>query len=206
MKLLYVKSFSPKESGLPDIKPNRVYQANEDDDSFILDFGGTPFTIDKTSQTGPRFDADIVEITSENYDTFQYNSEDSKKVLEYLIRPKLDQIARKIEKEHQEVLDQLNNNLKYLASDMPLTAAITDVTTHIIQTMGDKYEVSQEADLSGLMRGSPHSPGFNVGNALKYCKRYLSSGFAKSNNVEDLHKAIHYLLMEVISHPTQNEK
>ena len=42
-----------------------------------------------------------------------------------------------------------------------------------------------------------YGKAFNCGNAAKYLSRYMTEGFPKSNNPDDIKKAIHYLLFEL---------
>ncbi len=51
-----------------------------------------------------------------------------------------------------------------------------------------------------VMFSEEHSTGFNLGNALKYIDRFMTTGFEKSRNPKDLLKAIHYILFELVNH------
>jgi len=82
--------------------------------------------------------------------------------------------------------------------DSAIVTSIGEVVSHVLSTFKDKYEEGEpEVDLYHLMRSSQHGKGFNVGNSLKYNKRYLTSGYGKSGDVKDLYKSVHYLLMEI---------
>lgn len=207
MILVFVKSFTAKEEGLPKLESGTVYDAVVDDDNFIIKLpDGPELTVDRKDQKGPRFDADIVEITKDNYGEFAYTREDASKVMDKFIKPLMINAAKAIEEQQAGLRSHLEQDLETLSHDLEMIEALAGLTSHIIATMGDKYELSSEADITGLMRYSPHSAGFNIGNTLKYCRRYLSTGFDKSRKTEDLFKAIHYLLFEIISSAQANEK
>lgn len=207
MILVFVKSFTAKEEGLPKLEPSAVYEAVSDDDNFIIKLAdGKELIVDKKDQKGPRFDAEIIELTKENYGDFAYTREDASKVMDKFIKPLMINAAKAIEEQQAGLRSHLEQDLETLSHDLEMIEALAGLTSHIVATMADKYELSSEADITGLMRYSPHSAGFNIGNTLKYCRRYLSIGFDKSRNTEDLYKAIHYLLFEVISSTQANEK
>jgi hypothetical protein len=91
-----------------------------------------------------------------------------------------------------------NDLLELDLFDSAIVTCIGDVISHILSTFKDKYETGiPDIDLYNLMRSSQNGKGFNIGNSTKYNKRYLTTGFNKSGNVEDLYKSIHYLLMEI---------
>lgn len=206
MTLVFVKSFTAKEGGLPKLESGAVYDAVVEDDNFIIKLEDGELIVDKNDQKGPRFDAEIVEITKENYGEFAYTREDASKVMDKFIKPLMVNAAKAIEEQQAGLRSHLEQDLETLSHDLEIIEALAGLTSHIVATMGDKYELSSEADITGLMRYSPHSAGFNIGNTLKYCRRYLSTGFDKSRNTEDLYKAIHYLLFEIISSTQANEK
>jgi hypothetical protein len=41
---------------------------------------------------------------------------------------------------------------------------------------------------------------FTLGNAYKYLSRYITEGFAKSGNAQDIYKALHYIYLTVNKH------
>jgi hypothetical protein len=72
---------------------------------------------------------------------------------------------------------------------------IEELKDYIQSTYSDKYE-----DSVIKMREftkSDYGKGFNMGNSLKYHSRYLSKGYDKSNQKQDLFKMIHYILFEL---------
>lgn len=115
-------------------------------------------------------------------------------------------IYKILEKAEESRINEANKANNKVSSDLmeldlydsAIVASIGEVVSHIVSTFKDKYEDGEpEVDLYNLMRSSQHGKGFNVGNSLKYNKRYLTSGYGKSGDVRDLYKSIHYLLMEI---------
>jgi hypothetical protein len=73
-----------------------------------------------------------------------------------------------------------------------------DVITHVWKTYGDKYqsEVTDWLDTKALLL-SKNGKYANIHNASKYIQRYSTTGFEKSENIQDCMKAIHYLIFEI---------
>ena len=63
---------------------------------------------------------------------------------------------------------------------------------------GDKYEKNEIISFKTLRKDEKLGKGFNVGNAAKYCARYLTEGHSKSEIKTDLYKSIHYLIFELM--------
>jgi hypothetical protein len=204
MILVFVKNFVPKDTTVAKIIPDTVYEAEEDDDTYVVRVSPTEnIIVAKEAQNGPRWDADIVKLTKENFEKFKYTQKDASKVLDYFVRPIVEKAAADYESRAMAISTHIQGDLATLGGDIELLEAVAKTLSYIVSTNNDKYEMTSEVDLTGLMRYSHHSTGFNIGNALKYCKRYLSTGFKKSSNPDDLLKAIHYLLFELISEAQQ---
>lgn len=93
-------------------------------------------------------------------------------------------------KEHLDKIQQADN-LMY--------NALASLLQHIASTYSDKYEEAQPmVDNTWLKYGKGSYPaGHNIGQSVNYLKRYLSKGFEKSYNPEDLKKAAHFVLFEI---------
>jgi len=82
-------------------------------------------------------------------------------------------------------------------ADLDMTYSIESLIKYIHQTYYDKYGSETLLDLEDKFIYSPnHGKAVNLFNASKYIERYAGDGFPKSNNRQDLLKAIHYLLFE----------
>lgn len=199
--LVYVKKFKAKKELSAELQEGRVYQAADDGELInIMLEDGNQFLVHKTVQSGDAFDAQIVPITQANHHEFSFTPEDSEKVLKTIITPIIDQARKDFEDKQDKMVDTLMNDIgDLLAVDLEIVEATANVISHIKSTHQDKYEaeIVPALDLYGLMRYSQHGKGFNIGNASKYLKRYLTSGFEKSSNPNDLYKAAHYILLEI---------
>jgi hypothetical protein len=199
--LVYVKKFKAKRELATELEEGRVYQAVEDGELInIMLEDGSQFLVHKTIQSGDAFDADIVPITQANHHEFSLTPEDSETVLKTIISPIIDQARKEFEEKQDKMVDSLMNDIgDLLAVDVEIIEATANVISHIKKTHSDKYEAEMvpAVDLYGLMRYSPHGKGYNIGNASKYLKRYLTNGFEKSSNPQDLYKAAHYILFEI---------
>lgn len=91
------------------------------------------------------------------------------------------------------IMDYFNVTLE---KDKEFHDITIDVLAYLLTTYDDKYQNS-DLDTVGIINSKYHGKGFNVGNAFKYISRYLTEGYDKSNNPQDLMKAIHYLLFEL---------
>jgi hypothetical protein len=81
--------------------------------------------------------------------------------------------------------------------DPRLYDCLVDFARYLKSVYGDKYfRKGIEVDPNVFTVSSKYGKGFNMGNACKYISRYLSEGYEKSSDVEDLMKAIHYLFLE----------
>lgn len=73
---------------------------------------------------------------------------------------------------------------------------INQLRGYIEQTNSDKYSESLLDQLEILMHPA-YGQGAFAYNAVKYLNRYLSRGYQKSNNREDLLKLMHIILFEL---------
>lgn len=199
--LVYVKKFNKKQELTNALVEGKVYEAVDSGElmDITLDKDHN-FLIHKDHQSGDLFDAEVVKITKENSGDFQYSKEDSEKVVEYIIKPIIQEAASEYNTRQDSILDKMNSSMNdLLMFDTEIAETISNVTSYVRSTFDDKYEADEipAVDLYGLMRNSPHGKGFNVGQATAYLKRYLTDGYEKSNNILDLYKAIHYLMFEI---------
>lgn len=95
--------------------------------------------------------------------------------------------------------EAIANLQKIVEADLYMTEALASLLKHIASTYSDKYEEEMPmVDNTWLKYGKGYYPaGHNVGQAVNYLKRYLSSGYQKSYNVEDLKKSAHFILFEI---------
>ncbi len=86
---------------------------------------------------------------------------------------------------------------KIYKKDGEFSIEILNLIDYLSSTYDDKYEdkdvpnFSKDVAMSGSM-----GKGANMFSASKYIKRYMTSGYEKSENPTDLYKAIHYLMFE----------
>jgi hypothetical protein len=209
--LVYVEKFKSKQELADQLEEGRVYPAVDDGELInIMLENGNQFLVHKTVQSGDAFDAKITTITKENQHQFTYTQSDSELVIKELISPIVEKAAKEYQKQQHDMVEDFGDKIADLTiHDPEIVEALADVVTHIHTTYADKYEVDMfpAIDLYGLMRSSPHGKGYNIGNASKYLKRYLTEGFEKSGNPQDIMKAIHYLIFEITRlNNLQNDK
>jgi hypothetical protein len=77
---------------------------------------------------------------------------------------------------------------------------IQDALEHITATYSQHYAGSKY-QATDIIIDSGHGTGFNVGNAMKYLKRY---GKKEGYNRKDLLKAIHYIIIQLHVHDIEN--
>lgn len=77
-----------------------------------------------------------------------------------------------------------------------LDAAILEMQSYILSTIGGKYDNSG-IDTKDLIYSDKHGKSINIFNSMKYLSRYLNDGVDKSNNPNDLLKAVHYIIFEL---------
>lgn len=84
----------------------------------------------------------------------------------------------------------------------PLMAnVLSEVLTYLSSTYGDKYAASPLSTMGVIL--APVGKGFNMGNAAKYISRYITEGYSKSDNPQDVIKALHYCLFELMRRNNQ---
>jgi hypothetical protein len=82
--------------------------------------------------------------------------------------------------------------------DHDMCHALANIISYINGTYGDKYEAAGIASIGHTYTQSKaHGRSFNIVNAIKYLQRYLTDGFKKSNNPNDLLKAVHFIAFEI---------
>lgn len=77
--------------------------------------------------------------------------------------------------------------------------AIEMVVQHIAGTYSDKYEVNEETviDTKKMLYHPTMGKFINVYQVNRYLQRVLSEGKKKSDLINDVYKAIHYLIIDV---------
>jgi len=199
--LVYVEKFKPKRELADQLEEGRVYPAIDDGEliNIILE-NGNQFLVHKTVQSGDAFDAKITTITKENQHQFAYTQSDSELVIKELISPIVEKAAKEYQKQQHEMVEDFGDKIADLTiHDPEIVESLADLVSYIHSTYSDKYEAEMfpAVDLYGLMRSSPHGKGYNIGSASAYLKRYLTQGFEKSSNPQDLFKAAHYIIFEI---------
>jgi hypothetical protein len=83
--------------------------------------------------------------------------------------------------------------------DEKIYDVIEELEAYHEATSQDKY-ASADVQLypSDLFLSDAHGKSINIFNAVKYLSRYLTEGYEKSNNRQDVMKAVHYLLFELV--------
>jgi hypothetical protein len=201
--LVYVKSYKSRKSAPVEPENGRVYLAQDDGEywSLILDEVAT-FTIHKNL---------CERITEQNVASYPFHLEDRELVTSYLstelgIATAVNDIKEEDIKRRDSISDSLG---MILALDGLMGQALEEVLSHVAKSYTDKYEDDgfPLVDIVNLKyNGGIVSSGFNVGNAIKYLKRYLTHGYDKSYNPQDLRKAIQFLLFELVNRQDEETK
>lgn len=83
--------------------------------------------------------------------------------------------------------------------DKEMFKALVHLLLYVGSCYGDKYEKGGMHNFSKEVTQHPDlGKGANLFTTLKYLQRYISTGFAKSGNPEDLMKSMHYILFELM--------
>lgn len=204
MSLLYINKFIAKMSLPAKLKEGKVYKAEIVEGAYLIEHGDLNFLLNGLTTDAEGYYVEAEEITAENRNDFNYTKQDKMLVFSTFDAPKimskLNEADLEMSEEEEKEIDEAFDNLENLHGVDPSTFfTLAKIAKYINSTFEDKYESSAlpEIDLTGLMRHSKGGRYFNCGNAAKYLKRYMTDGFSKSNNPDDLYKAIHYLLMEL---------
>ncbi len=183
---IYIESFVSKKGNFEPI-PSGVYEAEPDRDNCYIIKGpdGQEHALKTGEMDNDYFSCKVSRVASEE-DLKEFVKVQTEKVM-HDIDDTMDQTVELI----QEVV----------YNDITLLEPFKDLLLHIKKTQSDKYEEGANLiDLYGMKYSATRtSSGFNVGNAASYLKRYLTEGFDKSYQTEDLLKAIHFLLFELES-------
>ena len=105
-------------------------------------------------------------------------------------------VAEKFSKISMGEINDLTHKLNTL--DPELVETLRGLLDYLASTYGDKYEKNEIISFKTLRKDEKLGKGFNVGNAAKYCARYLTEGHSKSEIKTDLYKSIHYLIFELM--------
>lgn len=198
-KLIYIKSFTAKQELVAEPVPGRVFAADVINGSLSIELGEVTMMLEEGLTENGNFSCEAVVVTKDNYKSLKLNKSDKKLAEELFNQEKVAKAVSKAEQEFDKRLDEAFESFGELAGNDPfLLLSLAKVAEHVNSTFKDKYQEDNPAmDLTGLMRTSELGLGYNVGSASAYLKRYMTKGFTKSYNPEDLIKAIHYLLFEL---------
>lgn len=198
-KLIYIKSFTAKQELVAEPVPGRVFAADVINGSLSIELGEVTMMLEEGLTENGNFSCEAIVVTKDNYKSLKLNKSDKKLAEELFNQEKVAKAVSKAEQEFEKRLDEAFESFGELAGNDPfLLLSLAKIASHINKTFDEKYgEDNPAVDLQGLMRTSPHGKGFNGGNAAKYIRRYMTDGFSKSNNPEDLLKCAHYLLLEL---------
>lgn len=78
-----------------------------------------------------------------------------------------------------------------------MAQSIDEAIIFIGKTYADKYSKSPIPTKGLIYHHDDKAKGYNMGQAARYISRYLTDGFAKSDNPTDLKKCLHYLFFEL---------
>lgn len=83
--------------------------------------------------------------------------------------------------------------------DPVFAAVLEELIDYLASTYDDKYEDNHTLNYARevYLRHPILGKGANIFTASKYIQRYATEGYPKSNNPQDLKKAIHFLLFEL---------
>jgi hypothetical protein len=115
------------------------------------------------------------------------------------IHEELKKLREQIDKDEKMFITNGHKDLDMLYEhDRGLAVVFCFFLYHVLTTYSDKYnEIMPFVDNTWLKYGEGLIPaGHNVGQAVSYLKRYLSQGYEKSYQRDDLMKAAHFLLIE----------
>ncbi len=95
--------------------------------------------------------------------------------------------------------NRLNDSVKamnvIIDRDKHMAIVLQNLLIYLAKTYDDKYQASPIDTMGMLM--SESGKDYSICNSVKYLSRYLTKGFEKSENPQDLQKAIHYCLFEL---------
>lgn len=97
-------------------------------------------------------------------------------------------------------MEKILENLKLIDLKEPEAFQAIEMTIeHIAKTYSDKYEVKKDTVIdTKLMLYHPIMGKYiNVYQVNRYLQRVLSDGKFKSNLINDVFKAVHYLIIEI---------
>ena len=94
------------------------------------------------------------------------------------------------------ITDDLN---KIALHEPEFAIALAQVVRHFASTYGDKYEAGGSPIVTkDHLYAQDRGKAINLYQCLRYLQRYDTTGFAKSENPADAHKAIHFLMFELV--------
>jgi hypothetical protein len=226
---VYVADFKAKQEMALVLETGRIYEAINDG-SFINIIlpENNQFIVSSNVTDNENFYCNLIAVTAENRATLKELIKEDRELVEkhfagvpiVFNHPNdVREFVQGLQKEHMDAERQrweetINLLGKIQVLDGNTFGSIHALLGYIGTTFEDKYEVNfPEVDLHGLKFTSPHGLGFNMGNVAKYVKRYMTTGFGKSGKVDDLYKAVHYLLYEIAraeftrkNQPPKNDK
>lgn len=193
--LVYVKKYKSNPNAPVEPTNGRTYIADDDGDFWNLKIDEVAsFTIHKKLCT---------QVTPENVSTITFHPEDERLVTSYMSDALgIATAVREVKEEDNIRAEVLSQSLGMIVALDPMMGdALADLLSYIASTYGDKYEEAFPlVDIYNLKySGGMVSSGFNVGNSLKYLKRYMTQGFDKSYNPQDIKKGIQFLLFELVN-------
>ena len=179
--------------------------------------------IDDLTGENQHFAYEFQEITQETLLDLDLTEEQLTKVSKWLNQEDHTDMIREVEVKHsddvpQEIIDMVTTAMaKFEAPveqpeiidvgaaldtmfehDPDFAGTVCDLLVYLASTFSDKYANPRYKSLSRqITKDSGHGKGANLFNAIKYCERYLTEGYSKSDNPTDLLKAVHYLLFEL---------
>lgn len=104
--------------------------------------------------------------------------------------------------------EQIVEDLKIIQEKEPdAYKAVEMVIRHIAGTYSDKYEVKEDTviDTKKMLYNAKMGKYINIYQVNRYLQRVLSEGKKKSDLLNDIFKAIHYLVFEITRRIKQGE-
>jgi hypothetical protein len=111
------------------------------------------------------------------------------------------EVKTKVVQKHSiSVTDKAIEYLRQIGEAEPeMLVALTDVLKHVSNTYSDKYEGAKNIlDTKKQLYHPKRGQIINIYQISRYLQRFMSEGYQKSGNTNDIKKIIHYALFELI--------
>lgn len=109
---------------------------------------------------------------------------------------------------NEAIIAEITDKLNVIGEAEPDTLdAINLFLGHVAGTYGDKYEknANNPVETKKMLYDKEIGSSLNIYQSLRYHQRYGTAGHKKSRLLNDLFKAMHYLLFELTRRVMHNE-